>query len=72
MKYIFANMRGKDFESEGASPLIAYENLCITEKDNGSLWKISDKIRNHNAVYFQGFEYLELPSGSRVAYKQID
>lgn len=65
-KYLFASLRGKDFEIEGATPQEAWENLVEREKDSGSLWKAFDPVRNGFAVEKQGFEKL-----GEVAYKEV-
>lgn len=69
--YIFASLRGNDFTSEGKDVSDAYKNLCDKEKDNGSLWKLSDIHRNKTAVEKQGFKYFKLEYGNSVAYKQV-
>lgn len=65
-KYLFASLRGEDFEIEGATPQEAWENLVEREKDSGSLWKAFDPVRNRFAVEMQGFEKL-----GEVAYKEV-
>lgn len=70
-KYVFASLRGEDFEVEGVTPLDAWQNLCSREAQNGSLWKTSDKYRNEQAVKLQGFKKLNLIY-SWVAYKEIE
>lgn len=64
-KYLFASLRGDDFEIEGNTPEEAWQNLCEREKDNGSLWKTQDECRNRCAVEKQGFSWLGC-----VAYKE--
>jgi hypothetical protein len=73
--YLFASLRGDDFEIQGESPEDAWRNLVEKEKDNGSLWKTSDVMRNKYAVRHEGFSKLEFPNktwvSSWVAYKEL-
>lgn len=64
-KYLFASLRGGDFQIEGSSPEDAWSRLCEREKENGSLWKAMDKHRNKLAVENEGFSWL-----GDVAYKE--
>lgn len=56
--YIFASVRGKDFEIEGNDPFDAYRSLQHREKDKGTLWRLVDEYRNRHAVLHEGFEPL--------------
>lgn len=53
--YIFASLRGSDFETEGDDPLGAWYSLVDREKDNGTLWRCHDERRNRFAVEREGF-----------------
>ena len=65
----FATLRGNDFISDGNDVRDAYEHLCESEKDNGSLWKLGDSDRNNLAVQKEGFSYFSLGSFD-IAYKK--
>ena len=67
--YIFASLRGQDFEIEGSSPIDAWNNLCEREKDEGTLWRCFDEYRNKTAVDQFGFSYLGIVESSSVAYR---
>lgn len=54
-KFVFASLRGDDFESEGENVFEAYRNLCEREKDNGTLWRLFDDSRIEKAIELEGF-----------------
>ena len=64
--YMFASLRGSDVIIDGFTPEDAWSRLCKREKENGSLWKTGDVLRNRCAVEQQGFYYLD-----SVAYKEV-
>lgn len=63
--FIFASVRGADFQSFGKDVHEAYKNLVEKEKHNGSLWKLQDKIRNQ-WCFDNGWRNL-----NGIAYKEI-
>jgi hypothetical protein len=70
-KYLIASVRGKDFEAEGDTPEEAWLNLFHAEKDNGTLWRVSDVYRNQRAVRDQGFTWFNPDDPMKGVWKLI-
>lgn len=70
-RYLIASVRGSDFVAEGITPQEAWKNLCEKEKDNGSLWKTGDSLRNKTAVAIECFTFFDASDPSKGAYKKI-
>ena len=69
--YEFASLRGNSFVIEGNDAEGAWKNLCLREKENGSLWKTSDIYCNIAHVNKLGFSFLD-ENKKMPAYKRID
>lgn len=67
----FASLRGDDFIAHGETAEEAWKNLVDAEKDNGSIWKTSDPLRNKCAVELQGFSLMESENFYSPAYREI-
>lgn len=69
--YEFASLRGNNFIIDGYTPNDAWNRLVERERDNGSLWKTSDKYCNQAHVNNFGFSFLD-NNPDFPAYKQLN
>ena len=70
--YLFASLLGDNFKINGENPWDAWFNLVQREKNNGTLWRVSDEFRNEEAVEKEGFTFLDGEGNAGTpAYKEI-
>jgi hypothetical protein len=69
MKYEFASLRGDNFIAEGNTPEDAYKNLVEQEKDEGTLWRLSDPYLVEHCIR-RGWSRLGQNPG--VAYRVVN
>lgn len=70
--YLIASLRGPDFEIQAATPENAWHKLVEREKENGVLWRTSDKFRNNAAVKSQGFTFYDPSDHTKGAWKLVE